>query len=75
MFADDEDCDCPLCMEEFDLSDRGFRPCPCGYQVKRHEQWQHCRAPMQKLEAIKTTTQPACFSLPFPDMQILLASY
>ncbi|KAH7346643.1 hypothetical protein BKA65DRAFT_526207 [Rhexocercosporidium sp. MPI-PUGE-AT-0058] len=29
---DDEDC-CPLCVEEFDLSDKNFRPCPCGYQV------------------------------------------
>jgi len=24
----------PLCVEEFDLSDRNFRPCPCGYQVR-----------------------------------------
>ena len=23
----------PLCVEEFDISDRNFRPCPCGYQV------------------------------------------
>ena len=23
----------PLCVEEFDLSDRNFKPCPCGYQV------------------------------------------
>ncbi|KAL2127896.1 hypothetical protein VTI74DRAFT_10013 [Chaetomium olivicolor] len=23
----------PLCIEEFDLSDRNFRPCPCGYQI------------------------------------------
>ncbi|KAK4032162.1 hypothetical protein C8A01DRAFT_50981 [Parachaetomium inaequale] len=30
-FDDEEDC-CPLCIEEFDLSDRNFRPCPCGYQ-------------------------------------------
>ncbi|KAL1841643.1 hypothetical protein VTJ49DRAFT_6749 [Mycothermus thermophilus] len=29
---DEEDC-CPLCIEEFDLSDRNFRPCPCGYQI------------------------------------------
>ncbi|KAK4155706.1 hypothetical protein C8A00DRAFT_41724 [Chaetomidium leptoderma] len=29
---DDEDC-CPLCIEELDLSDRNFRPCPCGYQI------------------------------------------
>ena len=31
--SDDEDNECPLCMEEFDLSDRNFKPCPCGYQV------------------------------------------
>lgn len=30
---DDEPDTCPLCIEELDLSDRGFRPCPCGYQV------------------------------------------
>ncbi|KAI4925573.1 hypothetical protein J4E85_007452 [Alternaria conjuncta] len=29
---DEEEC-CPLCVEEFDLSDRNFRPCPCGYQI------------------------------------------
>ncbi|KAI0152696.1 hypothetical protein GGR57DRAFT_168779 [Xylariaceae sp. FL1272] len=32
-FIDEEDDTCPLCIEEFDLSDRNFRPCPCGYQV------------------------------------------
>ncbi|KAJ8105010.1 hypothetical protein ONZ43_g7595 [Nemania bipapillata] len=32
-FFDDEDDTCPLCIEEFDLSDRNFRPCPCGYQI------------------------------------------
>ena len=31
---DDEDVEsCPLCIEELDLSDRNFFPCPCGYQV------------------------------------------
>ena len=30
---DDEEETCPLCVEEFDLSDRNFKPCPCGYQV------------------------------------------
>ncbi|KAF2468509.1 uncharacterized protein BDR25DRAFT_304940 [Lindgomyces ingoldianus] len=29
---DEEEC-CPLCVEEFDLSDKNFRPCPCGYQI------------------------------------------
>ena len=27
------DCVCPLCCEEFDISDRQFFPCKCGYQV------------------------------------------
>ncbi|KAL5611706.1 hypothetical protein BROUX41_000718 [Berkeleyomyces rouxiae] len=32
-FIDEEEDTCPLCIEEFDLSDRSFHPCPCGYQV------------------------------------------
>ncbi|KAH7083467.1 hypothetical protein BKA63DRAFT_503067 [Paraphoma chrysanthemicola] len=33
-FVDDEEEECcPLCVEEFDLSDRNFRPCTCGYQI------------------------------------------
>jgi len=36
-FIDDEEEEtCPLCVEEFDLSDKNFRPCPCGYQVSQH---------------------------------------
>lgn len=31
--SDDEDWECPLCMEEIDLTDRNFKPCHCGYQV------------------------------------------
>lgn len=30
----DDDPECPLCMEEMDLSDVNFKPCPCGYQVR-----------------------------------------
>jgi hypothetical protein len=30
---DEEEEVCPLCVEEFDLADRYFKPCPCGYQV------------------------------------------
>lgn len=34
-FIDDEEEElCPLCVEEFDLSDKNFKPCPCGYQVR-----------------------------------------
>lgn len=28
-----DDMDCPLCLEEMDISDLNFKPCPCGYQV------------------------------------------
>jgi len=28
-----EDDLCPLCVEEMDLSDKNFIPCPCGYRV------------------------------------------
>ncbi|KIX03697.1 uncharacterized protein Z518_07250 [Rhinocladiella mackenziei CBS 650.93] len=30
---DDDEETCPLCIEEFDLTDKNFRPCPCGYQI------------------------------------------
>ncbi|KAF2434144.1 hypothetical protein EJ08DRAFT_582513 [Tothia fuscella] len=29
---EEEEC-CPLCVEELDLGDKNFRPCPCGYQI------------------------------------------
>lgn len=32
--SQEEDPECPLCMEEMDLSDVNFKPCPCGYQVR-----------------------------------------
>jgi hypothetical protein len=35
MLSDSEESEdlCPLCMEELDITDRHFKPCPCGYQV------------------------------------------
>ena len=30
---DDDETMCPLCVEEMDLSDKNFLPCPCGYRV------------------------------------------
>ena len=31
--SDDDENKCPLCIEEMDLSDKNFLPCPCGYKV------------------------------------------
>ena len=31
--SEEGEADCPLCMEEMDLTDKYFKPCPCGYQV------------------------------------------
>ncbi|UZO14160.1 uncharacterized protein OCT59_005628 [Rhizophagus irregularis] len=39
-YSEEEESQCPLCMEEMDLSDRNFRPCPCGYQICRFC-WHH----------------------------------
>lgn len=30
-----DEMECPLCLEEIDISDANFKPCPCGYQVRR----------------------------------------
>lgn len=29
-----DDAECPLCLEEMDISEINFKPCPCGYQVR-----------------------------------------
>jgi CCR4-NOT transcription complex subunit 4 len=42
MSSEDEDLDCPLCMEEIDATDKYFKPCPCGYQVCRFC-WNHIK--------------------------------
>ena len=31
--SEEDDYECPLCMEELDIADRNFKPCTCGYQV------------------------------------------
>ncbi|EGV60609.1 transcriptional repressor general negative regulator of transcription subunit 4 [Yamadazyma tenuis] len=31
--SDEEEEFCPLCVEEMDISDKNFKPCPCGYQI------------------------------------------
>ena len=32
-YLSQEDQECPLCLEEMDISDLNFKPCVCGYQV------------------------------------------
>ncbi|KAI7888218.1 regulator of Vps4 activity in the MVB pathway-domain-containing protein [Mucor mucedo] len=51
--SDEEGYDCPLCMEELDIADKNFRPCPCGYKVPLNQKlngvyicrfcWHHIR--------------------------------
>ncbi|KAI8095106.1 regulator of Vps4 activity in the MVB pathway-domain-containing protein [Gilbertella persicaria] len=40
--SEEEEYDCPLCMEELDIADRNFKPCPCGYKICRFC-WHHIR--------------------------------
>ncbi|KIJ60676.1 hypothetical protein HYDPIDRAFT_138939 [Hydnomerulius pinastri MD-312] len=39
---DADDADCPLCLEEMDISDLNFKPCVCGYQICRFC-WHHIK--------------------------------
>ena len=57
---DDEEETCPLCVEEFDLSDRNFRPCPCGYQVRL---------------VFAYTTSSLCYADMMIDMPVLLQQH
>ena len=41
MLTQDE-MECPLCLEEIDVSDANFKPCPCGYQICRFC-WHHIK--------------------------------
>lgn len=43
-WSDDEaeDQECPLCLEEMDISETNFRPCPCAYQICRFC-WHHIK--------------------------------
>lgn len=31
--SDDEEEQCPLCIEDMDVTDKSFKPCPCGFQI------------------------------------------
>ncbi|KAK7449634.1 transcriptional repressor general negative regulator of transcription subunit 4 [Stygiomarasmius scandens] len=48
-WSDDEaeDADCPLCLEEMDISDLNFKPCVCGYQICRFC-WHHIKENLNK---------------------------
>ncbi|KAI6007838.1 hypothetical protein EDC04DRAFT_2780999 [Pisolithus marmoratus] len=39
---DPDDAECPLCLEEMDISDLNFKPCVCGYQICRFC-WHHIK--------------------------------
>ena len=30
---DDDEQQCPLCIEDMDITDKHFKPCPCGFQI------------------------------------------
>lgn len=40
--ANQDAMECPLCLEEIDISDANFKPCPCGYQICRFC-WHHIK--------------------------------
>ncbi|PPR08098.1 hypothetical protein CVT24_010559 [Panaeolus cyanescens] len=44
---ENEDAECPLCLEEMDISDLNFKPCVCGYQICRFC-WHHIKENLNK---------------------------
>ncbi|KAF7294679.1 PAN2-PAN3 deadenylation complex catalytic subunit PAN2 [Mycena indigotica] len=48
-WSDDEadDAECPLCLEEMDISDLNFKPCICGYQICQFC-WHHIKENLNK---------------------------
>ncbi|THH21104.1 hypothetical protein EW146_g400 [Bondarzewia mesenterica] len=47
-WSDEEEVEeCPLCLEEMDVSDLNFKPCPCGYQICRFC-WHHIKENLNK---------------------------
>ncbi|TFK29817.1 hypothetical protein FA15DRAFT_663090 [Coprinopsis marcescibilis] len=44
---EEEDAECPLCLEEMDISDLNFKPCVCGYQICRFC-WHHIKENLNK---------------------------
>ncbi|QIX01874.1 hypothetical protein AMS68_007391 [Peltaster fructicola] len=59
--ADEEEETCPLCIEDFDLTDKGFKPCPCGYQI--------CQFCYNSIKNNMNGLCPAC-RRPYDDKQI-----
>ncbi|KAJ6500570.1 hypothetical protein C8R45DRAFT_819975 [Mycena sanguinolenta] len=51
-WSDDEaeDAECPLCLEEMDISDLNFKPCMCGYQASQICRfcWHHIKENLNK---------------------------
>ncbi|KAI6009388.1 hypothetical protein F5J12DRAFT_905003 [Pisolithus orientalis] len=58
---DADDAECPLCLEEMDISDLNFKPCVCGYQICRFC-WHHIK---QNLNGRSTTDDAVQFK-PIP---------
>ena len=52
--SDGENC-CPLCMEEIDLADKNFLPCPCGYKVRDRRLGGYLFVDMQLIIACNVT--------------------
>jgi CCR4-NOT transcription complex subunit 4 len=58
MSTNDEQKECPLCMENFDLDEYSFYPCVCRYQI--------CRFCWHRLRTDENGLCPACRQ-PYPD--------
>ena len=60
---EDDEAECPLCMEPLDIDDIDFFPCSCGYQV--------CRFCWHRLKDEESGLCPACRQVSFFSIIVL----
>ena len=54
--------DCPLCCEPFELTDKCFKPCGCGFQV--------CMFCWNQIRAVGNGLCPGCRSVYSSDVKL-----
>eukprot|EP01090_Pellita_catalonica_P006087 TRINITY_DN1628_c0_g1_i1.p1 TRINITY_DN1628_c0_g1~~TRINITY_DN1628_c0_g1_i1.p1 ORF type:complete len:770 (-),score=77.51 TRINITY_DN1628_c0_g1_i1:363-2672(-) len=72
--SSEEDDQCPMCMEELDITDRSFKPCQCGYQMCRFC-WHHIKENLNsKCPACRQPYDPEKYTFNPPDPKDLKMS-
>ena len=64
--SEEEDIECPLCLEPMDETDQTFFPCPCGYQLCLYC-FNRVKDKNDKCPACRTKYNPDAYTYGNPD--------